>query len=705
MKRKKKSRPLDRAARAAPPSSQRAKYFGVCLALALSVLVIYGQTTRFSFVNLDDDHYIYANPRILQGLTAGNVVAAFTESHANLWHPLATLTHLLDVQLYGKWAGGHHLTGVVVHLGAVLLLLFALDRLTGNFARSAFAAGLFGLHPLRTESVAWVCERKDVLSGLCFALLLWVYARYVERPTRGRYLWMVFVFALGSMSKPMFVTVPFVLLLLDYWPLRRAASADPAMQWTWKRLLLEKIPLVLIAAGVVAVTIYVQRPAIQSLENFTLGARLANAACSYVIYLRQFFWPVALAVFYPHRFEGIPLAEVVASSALLLVLTATAVALRRKLPYLFVGWFWYLGMLVPVIGLMQAGLQAHADRFTYLPQIGIAVIIAWGTADFVTARRVGAAKSCVAAVLVLTILVILSWRQTTHWANGVTLFAHALERVGPSDIVHNNFGVALAQQGRLEESLAQYREAMRLNHKYVAAVANYGDALRQLDRLEEAVVVLRQALPLDPENLDVGNNLGESLLRLGRLEEAIAVLEDVKRRDPNFASARNNLGLARVQQGRLEEAVAEYRQALAVDSNLGPAHSNLARALYRQGRPSEAIFEFRESLRLIPNNAETLKSAAWVAATAAPPDAELANDAVTWAAKAVELTGRNDPITLDVLAASLASAHRYPEAVKVAERAMAMAAAQNRNDLVELIRVHAVRYQAGMLWLEPPPNR
>ncbi len=362
-------------------SAAHRQALGVCIILVAITWLVFGQTIRYDFVNYDDNEYVYANPAITSGLTLHGITYAFSGRHAKNWHPLTTLSHMLDCQLWGVRAGGHHFTNVVFHTIAVVLLFLVLKQMTGaTIWQSAFVAALFAIHPLRVESVAWISERKDVLSGVFFMLTLGAYARYARYPSFGRYLTVSILFALGLMSKSMLVTVPFVLLLLDYWPLNRFTKRSS------RQLILEKVPLLALSAAAGVATLLVQRSSLAVVERLPVVSRIGNGLVSCVIYVKQMIWPVGLAVFYPHPGDQLPVWEIGLAIALLAMVSAGAVALRRKSPYLITGWFWYLVMLLPVIGLIQVGSQGHADRYTYLPQIGLYVLLAWGTTDALASR-------------------------------------------------------------------------------------------------------------------------------------------------------------------------------------------------------------------------------------------------------------------------------------------------------------------------------
>jgi protein O-mannosyl-transferase len=401
----------------------------ICVSLLLAVALVFGQTVGHEFINYDDQQYVYENPQVEGGLTLRGIAWAFTTSHASNWHPLTWLSHMVDCQLYGLHAGGHHLTNILLHAAAAILLFLVLWRMTGDLWPSAFVAAVFAVHPLRAESVAWVAERKDVLSGLFFLLILWAYVSYARHPFSPiRYLTVVVLFALGLMAKPMLVTLPFLLLLLDYWPLGRIglpAAGGGSFPFP-RRVVVEKIPLLALAIASCMATFLVQVKAVVALDAIPISSRIANALVSYVAYMGNFFYPMGLAVFYPLPASGLPIWKVVGSTLALTGVSVAAQAWRRRFPYLFVGWFWYLGMFVPVIGLVQVGSHSMADRYTYLPQIGLCLAVTWGVTQIAVSRHYRRWVCGVASVLAVLVLMGIAWRQTSYWRDSETLFTHAL---------------------------------------------------------------------------------------------------------------------------------------------------------------------------------------------------------------------------------------------------------------------------------------
>ncbi|HEV8492949.1 MAG TPA: tetratricopeptide repeat protein, partial [Candidatus Angelobacter sp.] len=464
----------------------------ICVGLTLLTLLVFKQTVGFDFVNFDDDVYIYQNSEVINGLTLRGIAAAFTQgSHAN-WDPLTTLSHMLDCQLYGLRPGGHHLTNVLLHTVSVLLLFKLLLQMTAARWQSAFAAAVFAIHPLRVESVAWVTERKDVLSGLFFMLTLGAYASYVRQPRRAwNYAFVLLFFVLGLMSKAMLVTVPLVLLLLDYWPLNRfgGGSAD----WRSARaLLVEKIPLFVLALGacVVAVAAQGQEHAIQSLAEFPFSLRAANAVGSVVTYLGQMFLPAALAVYYPYPEHGLPVLRTAAALLVVLGITAAAWRLRRERPYLWMGWLWNLVMLAPVIGLLQLGQQAHADRYTYLPQIGLYVALSWLAGSLFTGWRSRRLFLALAGSAIIGALAVVCIRQTSYWRNSITLWEHCLAVTTDNTLAYYNCGLALAERGHPDLAVTQFEKALVLSPRDLDIRINLGSAMFQSGQFDEAIAQL-----------------------------------------------------------------------------------------------------------------------------------------------------------------------------------------------------------------------
>jgi tetratricopeptide (TPR) repeat protein len=695
----------------------------ICLLLAASTLAVYGQVIDFGFVNIDDIGYVTENLQVHQGLSVDGVVWAFTTRGLANWHPLTWLSLMLDVETYGLDAGGFHATNVLLHLLNTLLLFGALRYMTGESWRSATVAGLFALHPLHVESVAWVSQRKDVLSTLLGLGSLAAYAAYARRPHPGRYLLTAVLLALGLMAKPTLVTLPLVFMLLDHWPLRRGVRIR------------EKIPLLALSAASSAITFWVQKSggAMSPTDVVPLPLRLSNAVVSYVRYLGKTLWPFDLSVIYPR--------------------------------YLAVGWLWFLGTLVPMIGLVQVGDQAMADRYTYVPSIGLFIALVWGGADWVASQRPRAAWLRPAAVgfAVLTLSACggIAWRQVGYWRDSVSLFTQSLASAPGSPLAHYNLGVALERAGKGGEALRFYRQAIQIKPEYVEAHNNLANALRARGELATAEHHYRQALRYRPDFPVAHNNLAAVLQSQARTADAIEHYREAVRLDPGYAEAHYNLGVALASTGQLGAAIRSYRQALRVQPGLAEAHNNLGLALRSRGEYDSALEHFRAAaalqpelaqaqynlgvtlvlrgrfaqaleplrrvVRLRPDRADTyyylglalsetgqpdeaiaqleiaaarmpsspspLRALAWLLATHPEAGRREPERAIRLASRAAELTEHRDPSALDALGAAYASAGDFERAAEAAEAAAQLAEAAGDRQLATRIRERLALYR------------
>ena len=534
----------------------------ICVCLFVLTWIVFGQTLRFDFVNYDDPRYVYQNTRITSGISIANVAWAFSHIHSENWHPLTTITHMLDCQLHGLNAGWHHFTNVLLHSFAVVLLFVALERMTGALWRSAFVSAVFAVHPLHVESVAWIAERKDVLSAFFFMLSLLAYLHYTRAPSIGRYLTVALAVALGLMSKPMLVTLPFVLLLLDYWPLERFKPKRSNTGGQSLQLVLEKTPLIALSAVSSVVTFLAQRGAIGWTEQLPVSERISNALVAYVIYIRQMFWPAGLAVFYPHPENRLPVLEISLAFIVLVGITAAAFVFRSKAPYFVTGWLWYLGMLVPVIGLVQVGWQGHADRYTYLPQIGLYIAVTWAVTDFTRTWRFQRMALGLATLIVVTALSWRCWLQASYWRDSETLFTHALAVTRNNDVAMNNLGIIFLEKGQLDDAISN----------------------------------LQAAIDVRPENAPAHDNLAKALLQKGQVAEAMVHYRKFLEIQPDNVEARNTLGTALIQQGKLREAIGQWQEALAIQPENGNAASNLAWVF--SACPEDSIRDGRHAVEL-----------------------------------------------------------------------------------------------------------
>jgi tetratricopeptide (TPR) repeat protein len=590
----------------------------VCLLLVAATLAVYWQVQNYDFIRWDDTQYVTENPYVQAGLSGKGFIWAFTTNHASNWHPLTWLSHMLDCQLYGLNPAGHHLTNVFLHTVNVLLLFWILSRMTGTLWRSGFVAALFAIHPLHVESVAWVAERKDVLSTPFWLLTMWAYVRYVDRPGIKTYLVVLFTFTLGLMAKPMLVTLPCVLLLLDYWPLTRvqvgqldgslsAPVQPPSGSSKAKpqalRLLWEKAPLFALAAISSLVTFLVQKGggAVRDLEIYPVTIRIANALVSYVKYIGKMIWPRDLAVLYPHPGESLPLWQAVGAGLLLLMVSFAVIRAAKRYPYLTVGWLWYLGTLVPVIGLVQVGQQAMADRYTYVPLIGLFIMIAWGVYELlskVSHRRILLATG---AGVLITALMICTWKQVRLWQDSITLFEHTLSITSNNYSMHHNLANVLRESGKIDEAIAHYSKALEINPNHARAHNNLGIALAQKGRLDDAAYHHSQAIRINPDNVEAYHNLGLILARQRKLDDAIVYFSKALELDPDSADVHTGMGTVLLFQGKLEEATVYFTKALELNPDHAEAHNHYGVVLAHQGRLDDAIIHFSQAVRINPS--------------------------------------------------------------------------------------------------------
>ncbi|MGD1152248.1 MAG: tetratricopeptide repeat protein [Syntrophales bacterium] len=590
----------------------------ICLFLTVITLSVFLQVKDYDFVYFDDNEYITENRHVQTGLTSGNITWAFTTFHAGNWHPLTWISHMLDCQLFGLKPGLHHLVNLFFHMANTLLLFFILHRMTKGLWQSAFVAAVFAIHPLHVESVAWVTERKDVLSTFFWMLTMGAYVFYVERRELKRYLLALFFFALGLMAKSMLVTLPFVLLLLDYWPLRRLTIGKSSVnehtqseislkrhrkkkerrrsaikaehinkpekqtrqQPLMVQIILEKVPFFVLSLASSIVTYMAQQKggAVGSLQSFPLTTRITNALVSYCGYIGKMIWPADLAVLYPHP-GMLPTWEVIGSVFFLGITTFLIIRNVKRLPYLATGWLWYLGTLVPVIGLVQVGVQAMADRYTYVPLIGVSIMVSWGVPEFLKKWRHRNAALATVAVITLSIFSFVTWKQVGYWQNSTTLFKHTLEKTTNNPIMLNNMGNVLEGEGRLDEAISHYTEALRIDPNLSDSYNNMGLALTKRGSADEAIPNFLKAIRINPNHAAAHYNLGTVLASRGKLDEAIYHFRESIRIKPDHAKAYNNLGNALLYQGRFDEAIESYREALRINPDYVMAHENLKNAL------------------------------------------------------------------------------------------------------------------------------
>jgi tetratricopeptide (TPR) repeat protein len=652
----------------------------VLVLLAAAIFFAFAGVLRAGWILFDDPEYVSAQPRVARGLRLDAALWFLSHPHAANWHPLTSWSHMLDVQLFGLNPAGHHATSLFLHALTALLLALVLSRLTGAWWRSLAVAALFALHPLRIESVAWVSERKDVLSGLFFVLTLAAYGRWVARPGALRYAALIGVFALGLMAKPMLVTVPLVLLLLDLWPLGRWAGAGRgkaarARERPLRGLIIEKWPLFALAAGAAVMTFVVQRRtgAMVPVEAMPPARRIANALLSYWWYVGKTLWPYHLAAYYPYGRVTNWAGTLVGAAGLALVTVVCVLQVRRR-PYWLVGWLWYLGMLVPVIGLVQVGSQSHADRYTYLPVIGLLIAVTWSVGDLVARARLARVAAGGALALALAALSVATARQTALWKDTRTLFIATLAVTRDNPVAHQCLGCAYLEEGKLEPGIAELREALRLSPNYPDAHNNLGLALVKAGRAAEAVPHFQAALSVT-DKPDIHHNLGSALDALGHTDDAIREYEAALALEPDRYLTLVVLAKDLAAHGRFAEAEAHLRYALELNPVEVEPRRLMAVTLTVDGRVEDAIGQYREILRRNPDDLDALNNIAWMRATHAEASHRNGAEAVRLAERARAKSPMPEAVIYSTLAAAYAEAGRLPEAVSAGERAVEMARA------------------------------
>jgi tetratricopeptide (TPR) repeat protein len=743
-------------------NTSKGREIWISVVLALLVLIAFEPVRHNGFVDYDDNQYLTENSHIQSGFTRESVAWAFTSGYASNWHPLTWLSHMADVQWFGLNPLGHHLHNIFLHALATVLLFLVLRAMTGAIWRSAFVAMAFGVHPLRVESVAWASERKDVLAAVFWMLTLAAYLRFVRRGGIGRYMLVVLCFALGLMAKPMLVSLPIILLALDFWPLerlvldKRVGEAELANETQrtidqpsgnrlekfvglWRsaalwQLIKEKIPLLFLAFCSCVITYLVQEHGKSVASNLPFALRLSNALTSYVAYLQHLTWPRnfgALLYAYPAEW---PLWKPVAAALFLVLFSALIIRQFTRKPYLAAGWFWYGITLLPVIGLVQVGSQSMADRYSYLPSIGIFIMIAWA-AESVSAKWRHRAFLLGACSVILGVGMIFQTRaQTRCWQNSIALFEHALAVTKDNFRMHYNIGWTLAHQGKSDEAIAEFNSALRIAPEFPDANVDLADILIKRGRFDEAMVHLEialkaepdnvlahynrgvifqgreqfdeaaadyeRAIQLDPENSKALNNLGILKARTGQLDQAAECFYQSLKINPRRAETHRNLAAILQMQDQFEDAIAHYREASELDTNDVATSWNLASILHSLGRLREAAGQDQYTLRLKPDHVPSLNDLAWILATTSDSSLQNPVEAASLARRACELTASKEPDLLDTLAAAFASGGHFDAATNVARQAILLAKAAGEGELAAEIDERLQLYQAAKPYIE-----
>jgi protein O-mannosyl-transferase len=647
-----------------PQSASRLLVVATYSLLALSALLVFWQVRGFDFVNYDDPVYVTENLSIQNGITPESVRWAFTTGHAGNWNPLTWLSYMLDRQLFGQSAEGYHLTNLVIHIASTLLVFLVLRMMTGALWQSAFVAALFAVHPLHVEAVAWVSGRKDVLSTLFWLLTMVAYVWYTRKPGLIRYLPVLLAFVMGIMAKPMLITMPLVLLLLDYWPLERIGHFERHRLY---RLVLEKVPFIVLAVVFSLVAFFTQQGigALEVSAKLGLGFRICNALISYVTYIEKMFWPSGLAVFYPHPLEDVSVAYAAVSAAILLAVTVLVIRYAGKHRYLATGWFWYLGTLIPVIGIIQVGRHAMADRYTYITLMGLFIMIAWGIPELLSRWQLPRFALGTAAAIALTAMGVCAYRQAGYWNDSIALSSHAIAVTRNNYVMYSSRGCFCDKLGYIDEAIADYKQAISIRPDLVEAYVNLGNAYNRLGRMAEAMDAYRQVIRIMPDSAEAYTNLGGICSRLGRRQEAMDA----------------------------------YQQAIKVRPDCVPARYNLAIELIVLGRCDEAAEQLRQTLPYARDWPYCMSTLAMLIATNADVTNRDANEAVKLAEQASSISGR-DPAILDALAAAYAFAGRFREAVETAEKASNLADVTGQQQLRDAIRYRLSYYRQGRPYVE-----
>ena len=717
----------------------------ICLLLAIATIVAFEQVRLNDFVGYDDPFYVTENSNV-NNPERQSILWALTTTEVANWHPVTWLSHMLDCRLFGLEPAWHHIISLALHIANTLLLFLVLKHMTSSVWPSVFVAAAFALHPLHVESVAWIAERKDVLSGFFWMLTLAGYLRYAQKPVLSRYFPVFFAFAFGLMAKPMLVTLPFVLLLLDYWPLGRfrriRENSDPTQpdfrtentkypKCSTLRLIAEKVPLFGLAliSSIITYTVQQTAGAMNLLENFSVKLRIENAAVAYVRYIGKIFYPRSLAVLYPHPLDSLPAWQPIIALAILVVISGFVIFLARRGRFLLVGWLWYLGTLLPVIGMVQVGNQAMADRYTYLSSIGIFIIVAWAAAKLMKKYRFSKIVFAVSFAAILVILVVCTRAQVKYWKNSLTLYEHALAVTKNNYIMHNNYAKVLVENGQDAEAVNHFKSALEINPRYFRAHNGLGNIYLKQGEIDAAFDHFKEALQISPDYYKALNNMGIVLKEQGKTELAVEKWKQALKVKPDYANAHHSLGLFMAETGKHDEAVEHFKAAVSSRPDWPEAHYNLASLYYQQGRPDLCVKECAEALiikpdyliarttmaytlaetgqvaRAIehyytalgfePNHLFTLRNLAWILATT--DDAKLRNPdtAVELAQKACEITGYRSVKELDILAAAYAWADKFDQAVKTSQKALDIALSEKNNDLAAQIQQRLQLYKAG----------
>ncbi|MGA2070259.1 MAG: tetratricopeptide repeat protein [Sedimentisphaerales bacterium] len=654
----------------------------ICIVLAGACFGVFWQVRNFEFTNYDDYAYITENPHFSHGLNRDDIIWAFTTPNIGNWLPLTWLSLMLDSQLFGLDPGRMHLVNLLWHIANTLLLFAILKKMTGSLWRSAFVAAAFALHPMHVESVAWVIERKDVLSTFFFMLTVAAYAGYVRSGGLFRYLLTILLFVFGLLAKPMLIMLPFVLLLLDYWPLerirrqrtedRRQRAEDSSQKLSVLRLIAEKVPFFALAVIWSVITFLAQRGSgsVSGISKLPLIYRIANSFLSYARYIGKMFWPHNLSAFYPLDIVSVPIWRIALCVLLVLVITIFVVRFGRKQRYLPVGWFWFAVTLIPVIGIVQSGAQGYADRYTYIPYIGLFIVIAWGLPELLSKWRYRKIGLSIAAAVVLTALGIVAFKQTGYWKNSYILFTHSIEVTQNNFIAYSCLGKNFYDHGEIALAIEQYKKALKITPHDWKILDNLGGVLANNGNFEEAKEYLRQAIKIKPDFANPYNSMGFIMRKQNNNRQAIEYLYTAIKLKPDLAGAYSNLGLAMQTEGNYDEAIKNLSRAVQLQPDEIKPRNDLANALILSGRINDAVEQLRGTIKMRPDSAASLNSLALLIANHPEIKGRDLNEGIRLARRACELTDNHDAIYLKTLAVVYSSAGRFSDAGDIAEAAL-----------------------------------
>ncbi|MGA2680053.1 MAG: tetratricopeptide repeat protein [Sedimentisphaerales bacterium] len=691
-------------------SSQKHIVFVVIVALVIATLVAYEPIRHNGFVNYDDNGYIVYNNEVQSGITWESLGQAFTKPHLYMWHPLTTISHMLDYEIFGLNPQGHHLVSVAIHIVNALLLFWVLNNLTGTIWPGAFVAAVFALHPLQAESVAWAAERKTVISGLFWLLTMAAYIHYARKPGFGRYLIVLVVFGLCIMTKPTVITLPLVLLLLDYWPLDRIRWGHQHNDKTRSRpyqksigwLTAEKIPLLAISAILGVLTFITQKSGqvVISLDRIPLDHRIANAFVSYVKYISKLVWPSDLAVFYPLSHLNLFNTTTVICAFIFILISAISIYIGRRKKYIAVGWLWFAGTLVPMIGLVQAGGQAMANRYMYLSMLGLLIIIALAGKELIATQPRLKIIAVVMSVILLSCLLVLTRMQVQHWRNSITLFEYTLSVTKDNASAENSYGCALFNEDRISEAERHFGNALRIDPGFDPALPNLARTYMKEGKYNEAIPVYEELIKRNYKNAELYYNLAMAFGMQEKYNDSIKYFNKSLELNPSDPDTHKQLGITLLAAGKTDEAIGQFNESLRIKADQSVVYENLGTAYGQLGKYEPAVQNWTRAIELNPDNIDALDKAGWFLAVRGKVSAEKANQAIAYAQRVCELTKYTVPAHLDTLGAAYAAAGRFAEAKATAEKALKLSRETGQGDLADAIENRIKLYEAGQPYRE-----